>query len=137
MNKKRGFTLIEIVIALAIIGILVAIAVPSYQSQLRKGRRADAQAHLVNLANKQQQYILDARTYALGGTALTDLGAPAPTSVTQYYLLAVTPAAPSTPPTFTLFATPIAGSVQEPDGILTIDSAGAKQRLVGGVDKGW
>lgn len=137
MNKTRGFTLIEIIIAMAIIAILVAIAIPSYQGQLRKARRADAQAHLVNLANKQQQYILDARTYALGGTALADLGAPAPTSVTQYYVLAVTPGAPSTPPTFTLFASPIGGSVQEPDGILTIDHAGAKQRLVGGVDKGW
>ena len=42
MKRTRGFTLIEIIIAVTIIGILVAIAVPSYQNHLRKGRRAEA-----------------------------------------------------------------------------------------------
>ena len=137
MAKARGFTLVELMIAVAIVGILVAIAVPSYNSQLRKGRRADAAGFITQVAQKQQQYILDARTYAHGASALSDLGLTAPTSVSDWYNVTVEPAAPTTPPSFTVKATPIAGKAQEPDGILSVTHAGAKQRMVGGVDKGW
>ena len=55
MNKKaRGFTLIEVMIAVAIVGILAAIALPSFQAHLRKGRRADTQAFMMDLATRQQ-----------------------------------------------------------------------------------
>lgn len=134
--KHRGFSLIELMIAVAIVGILVAIAVPSYQDHLRKGRRADAQAFITQVAQRQQQYLLDARTYALGGAALTELSLVAPTSVSDHYAVTVTPAAPTVPPSFTVTATPTS-TVQQPDGILTLTNTGAKQRMVGGVDKGW
>ena len=134
--KPRGFSLIELMIAVAIVGILVAIAVPSYQDHLRKGRRADAQAFITQVAQRQQQYLLDARTYALGGAALTELSLVAPTSVSDHYAVTVTPAAPTVPPSFTVTATPTS-TVQQPDGILTLTNTGAKQRVVGGVDKGW
>lgn len=134
--KPRGFSLIELMIAVAIVGILVAIAVPSYQNHLRKGRRADAQAFITQVAQRQQQYLLDARTYALGGAALTELSLVAPTSVSDHYAVTVTPAAPTVPPSFTVTATPTS-TVQQPDGILTLTNTGAKQRVVGGVDKGW
>lgn len=134
--KARGFSLIELMIAVAIIGILLAIAVPSYQNQLRKGRRAEAQAFLMQVGQRQQQYLLDARTYALGGTALTELNLVAPTSVTDHYAVTVTPAAPTVPPSFTVTATPTS-TVQIPDGTLTLTNTGAKERLVGGTDKGW
>lgn len=134
--KPRGFSLIELMIAVAIVGILVAIAVPSYQNHLRKGRRADAQAFITQVAQRQQQYLLDARTYALGGTALAELSLVAPTSVSDHYAVTVTPAAPTVPPSFTVTATPTS-TVQQPDGVLTLTNTGAKERLVGGVDKGW
>ena len=134
--KPRGFSLIELMIAVAIVGILVAIAVPSYQDHLRKGRRADAQAFITQVAQRQQQYLLDARTYALGGAALTELSLVAPTSVSDHYAVTVTPAAPTVPPSFTVTATPTS-TVQQPDGILTLTNTGAKERLVGGVDKCW
>jgi type IV pilus assembly protein PilE len=137
LKKARGFTLIEVMIVVAIIAILAAIAIPSYNSQLRKGRRADAQAFMMTVAQRQAQYILDARTYALGATALTDLGTVAPTSVTDFYAVVVTPAAPTTPPSWALTLTPIAGKAQVADGTLTLASDGSKQRLVGAVDKGW
>ena len=134
--KPRGFSLIELMIAVAIVGILVAIAVPSYQNHLRKGRRAEAQSFITQVAQRQQQYLLDARTYALGGAALTELSLVAPTSVSDHYAVTVTPAAPTVPPSFTVTATPTS-TVQQPDGVLTLTNTGAKQRLVGGVDKGW
>jgi len=135
VKRTRGFTLIEIIIAVTIIGILVAIAVPSYQNHLRKGRRAEAAGFLTQVGQRQQQYLLDARTYAFGGTALADLGLTPPASVSQYYAISVTGSA--NPPTFTVRADPSAFPVQAPDGILTFTHTGQKQRLVGGVDKGW
>jgi len=128
MKKARGFTLVEILIAVAIVGILAAIALPSYQNHLRKGRRADAQSFMMDLANRQQQYLLDARTYALDANFVTTLGATTPTTVATYYSLTVTPAAAATPPQFTITATPFAGGPQAPDGPLTIDNLGAKTR---------
>ena len=75
MKRARGFTLIEVLIAVAIVGILAAIAFPNYQNHIRKGRRADAQSFMMDLANRQAQYMLDARTYALDATFVTTLGA--------------------------------------------------------------
>lgn len=126
MKKNRGFTLIEVMMVVAIIGILAAIAYPSYQNQLKKGRRAAAQSFLMEVSSKEQQYLLDARTYALGSTALTDLGLVVPTNVSGFYTITVTPSAPTTPPSFTATATPISTSQQASDGVLTIDNTGAK-----------
>ena len=129
MSKKaRGFTLIEVMIAVAIVGILAAIALPSFQAHLRKGRRADTQAFMMDLANRQQQYLLDARSYALDANFVTTLGATTPTTVATYYTLTVTPAAATAPPTFTVHATPFAGGPQAVDGELTVDNVGVKQR---------
>ena len=56
MQKTRGFTLIELIIVITIIGILVAIAVPSYQNHLRKGRRAEAQGFVTQIAQRQRTH---------------------------------------------------------------------------------
>jgi len=128
MKRARGFSLIELMIVVAVIGILVAIAYPSYQNQLRKGRRAEAQSFMMEVANKQQQYLLDARTYALGGGALATLGVAPPSDLANFYTFTVTPAAPTVPPMFTLTATVTSGSQQAPDGNLAIDNTGLKTR---------
>jgi len=137
MKKALGFTLIEIIVVVAVIGILAAIAIPSYQQHLRKGRRANAEAFLSDVASRQQQYLLDARGYALGATAIADLGMGLPNDVSNFYTVTVTPAAATVPPTFKATATPFAGGVQEPDGVLAIDESGAKTRFIGGTDHGW
>ena len=137
MKKALGFTLIEIIVVVAIIGILAAIAIPSYQQHLRKGRRANAEAFLSDVASRQQQYLLDARSYALGATAIADLGLTIPNDVSTFYTVTVTPAAAVVPPAFTATAAPFAGGVQEPDGTLAIDNNGTKTRLIGGTDHGW
>jgi type IV pilus assembly protein PilE len=137
MKRARGFTLIEIILVVAVIGILAAIAIPSYQQHLRKGRRANAEAFLSDVASREQQYLLDARGYALGGTAIADLGLTLPTDVSNYYVVTVTPAAAVVPPAFTVTSAPIAGGVQAPDGTLAVDNNGTRTRLIGGTDHGW
>jgi type IV pilus assembly protein PilE len=121
-----------------IVAILAAIALPSYLSQQRKGSRAAAQALLVHLANRQAQYILDARNYAIGPTALTALNVAPAAEVATYYTIAIENASggitPSTPPSFTIKATPIPGTRQTVDGELTLTHQGSKTR---GGNPGW
>ncbi len=129
MNKNRGLIMTVVVI----IGILVAIAWPSYQSQLRKGRRANAQTYMSDIANLQQQYLLDARAYA---PDFLTLSKPAPTELANFYAFTMA-VPPGAPPTFTITATAIGqqvatGGAQGED--LTLDNNGAKTR--GGV-AGW
>ena len=132
--RRVGFTLVELMITIAILAILAAIAYPAYQDQLRKGRRAAAQSFVVDIASREQQYLLDARAYAVGADALTTLSLPLPPEVAPFYTVAVEPAAATIPPTYTSRATPIAGSSQQPDGELTMNQAGQKTR---GGQPGW
>lgn len=115
-------------VVVLVVAILAAIAYPSYQEHVRKGRRAAAQAFLVETASRQQQYLLDARRYAVGADALASLNIAIPAEVSSMYTVTIEPAAPTVPPTYRLVATPIAGSVQEPDGGLVLDHDGFKTR---------
>jgi type IV pilus assembly protein PilE len=126
VRKSQGFTVVELVIAIAIIGILAAIAIPSYQEHLKKGRRADAQQFMSQVAQKQQQYLLDARTYA-GTLAELSMDTAIPSGVSKFYDLTMVAAA-GTPPTFTVTAKPKSGTAQAGDGDLTINEQGTKLR---------
>ncbi len=119
--RRAGFTLIEVLIVTAIVAVLAAIALQSYQAQIRKGNRAAAQSYLMDLAQREAQYLLDARAYA--STEATLGYAATPADVAPYYTISI--AAPVvSPPAFTITATAI--SVQVPDGGLTIDNQGTK-----------
>ena len=124
MKKNRGFTLVELMVVVAIVAVLAAIVYPSYQNHLRKARRADAQTFMMDVANREQQYLLDARAYATGSGALTSLNVTTPSTVATYYTVSV--AAGAATPSFTITATPIAGTPQVSDGALTLDNTGAK-----------
>lgn len=132
MKRARGFTLIEVMVVVTIIAILAAIALPSYNNYLRKGRRADAQAALTDIASRQQQYLMDARAYA---PDTATLGFTPQTSVTDWYTIAIAVGGP--PPSYSITATPIAGKDQVKDGVLNLTSTGAKKRTLGGTDYPW
>lgn len=124
MKNAKGFTLIELMIAVAILGVLVAIAYPSYQGSLIKGSRAAAKSYLLEVAQKQQQFLLDSRAYGskaeLEAALLKE-----PKEFTNFYTLTVAPSG-GPPPSFTATATPKAGKRQASDGWLEIDNAGNK-----------
>ena len=62
-RQERGFTLIELMITVAVIGILGAIAFPAYTDQVRKGRRAEARGHLMALLQQQERIMTQRNTY--------------------------------------------------------------------------
>lgn len=109
-------------ITVVIIGILASIAYPSYTAYIRKSNRAAAQALLSDISQKQQQYFMDARSYA-GTAEILKINIPA--NVTKVYTVSfVTTDGP--PPTFTASATPITGTIQSSDVDLSIDNTGKK-----------
>ncbi len=65
MRRPAGFTLMEILIVVVMVGFLMMIALPAYQESIRKGRRADAKAGLMSAANREESFMLDRGTYTL------------------------------------------------------------------------
>jgi len=124
MKKNHGFTLIELMIAVAVIGVIAAVAYPAYNEQIRKARRAETQTALMNISARQQQMLLDTRSYAVSVALLNVV---LPQTVARAYDITLT-VGTATAPTFTATATPVSLSAQASDacGILTIDQSGTK-----------
>ena len=120
--KHRGFTLIELMITVAIVGILAAVAYPSYTSYIRKSVRKAAQAQMLDIANRQQQFLLANRAYA-DYSAMTTSGYSLPTELVGKYTPTIIVGS-TTVPSFTVTFT-AAGS-QVVDGDLTFNSDGTK-----------
>lgn len=135
-RPARGFTLIELMITVAVIGILTAIAWPSYQSYVVRSSRQAAQGELLQLANLQEKIYLNANTYTVSVTAAyngrADGGLGKTTGRTDdgKYNLTIAPNAGPTQ-TYLITATPVVGSTQDGDGTITISSDGT--RILGAI----
>ena len=118
-GAQRGFTLIEVIMVVVVVGILAAIAMPAYQGQVRKGHRSAAQAQMLDIANREQQYLLANRTYA----EVDDLNFTLPPEVAERYDWDID-VGTGTVPSYTIEFT--AKGAQTADGDLTLDSNGVK-----------
>lgn len=135
-RRQRGFTLIEMMIVVAVMGILAAVAYPSYIQFITKSNRRAAQSFMLEVSSRQQRYLLDARSYA--DASVSDpaqansipkllLISPSP-DVARNYDITSPVKAGSKPPGFTVEATPKGNQAARDSGCgkLTIDEAGAK-----------
>lgn len=142
--KQKGFTLIELMVVVAIIGILVSIAYPSYQDSITRSRRADAKAALVGFASAMERHFTVNNSYCGAGTIIAGACATASTGTASiysstspidgsiaYYNLTIEPSAqavviPVTANSYNLRATPIGPQIG--DGILELSHTEAKGR---------
>ena len=129
----RGFTLIEMMIVVAIVAILAAVALPSYTAHVVRAARVQAQAELLELASLQEKIFLNSNSYsasvtaAYNGTSAGGLGRSSGKTNDGRYTLALDISTPSQ--TFVLTATPASGGTQVGDGNISVSESG--QRLWG------
>lgn len=118
--RGKGFTLVELMVVVAIVALLATIAYPAFRDQTLRAGRAEGRTALMELASRQEQYILDNRSYT------TDLGLLGMNGATENgkYTVSVTAASASA---FTARATPQGGQAEDTDCLaLTINSAGTR-----------
>lgn len=123
-RSVAGFTLIELMVVVAVIAILAAIAYPSYQDSVRKSRRAQAKADLVEYAAQAERYRTVNNSYnaPAPGFALPFTVSPRETGATAQYNLGIVTAAD----TFVITATPTGGQTADRCGTLSLSQAGVK-----------
>lgn len=105
-GKLRGFTLIELMITIAIIAILAAIGLPSYQNYVIKANRGEGKSALVDAASRQEQFYLDNKTYTADMTALGLSTDPFITESGNYSVTAAASAGSTIATSYTLTAAP-------------------------------
>jgi type IV pilus assembly protein PilE len=124
-RHHNGFTLIELMITVAVVAILAAVAYPSYLNSVRKSHRADAKTALTTAAQQMERYMTENGKYS-GATAGTSSGNTfSSTSENGYYTLGFAAGSP-TATTFTIQATPTGSQAADSCGTFTIDEMGTR-----------
>jgi type IV pilus assembly protein PilE len=118
--RNAGFTLIELMIAVAILAIVAAVALPLYNQYSQRTYRTEAQADLMNCAQGLERFA--AENFSYTGAVLGNVCDPRSVAQNRYAIGLNVP----DDNTFTLTATPVAGGVMDGDGILTYDSTGVR-----------
>lgn len=135
-HTSKGFTLIELMITIAIIALLAAVGVPAYTQQVNKAYRSDAQAALMQLASALERHRTINNTYsgvadASGIPLATFFPSQAPLDTsTKYYDLRITIS--NSGNSFSVSAQPIAGTRMAGDWTFTLANTGKKERKSGG-----
>ncbi|WP_277222809.1 type IV pilin protein [Pseudomonas indica] len=122
-RRQNAFTLIELMIVVAVIGILAAIAYPSYQEHVRKARRADAQTALMESAQHMERYFTAKGTYL--NATLPYSESPKDGSGTKFYDLRFATGSP-TATAYVIQAAPKNGMANDKCGTLTLSNTGLK-----------
>lgn len=126
-HKARGFTLIEILIVVTVIGVLMSIAYPSYRDYVTRSKISEAVAQLSDMRVKMEQYYQDTRSYA--GACASGTVAPLPTGQATKYFAYTCPVKDTT--SFEVRAT--GNASQGLDGfIYTVDQAGNRKTVTTG-----
>lgn len=121
MSGSKGFTLIELMITVAVIGILAAVAFPSYQQYVLRSNRAEGQALLHNVAARQERYFSQNNTYA---STAAQLNLASTDSTNNVYRLNINRTSPTE---YILTAQPINAQTKDTGcGNLTLNQAGAR-----------
>ena len=135
-GEPQGFTLIELMIVVAIVAILSAVAYPSYIKYVARANRSAAESFMLEVANRQERYLVDARQYA---PDLPTLNATVPTTVSPNYTITISNVTTS-PPGYLINATPLGKQAVNDTNCatLTIDNTGNKTASgPGGVSSCW
>lgn len=126
LSHNKGFSLIEVLIVVAIVAILATVALPSYQDSVRKGNRSDGQAALLEAASRMERFFYDNNTYTAD---LQDIGYASPKDVATsegHYQLSVESATAACPITTCFSLSAVAVNSQVKDGNLGLNSLGQK-----------